>query len=173
MLSFIIEEPDADAGQDRGHSMPFYSDMIFSFNKGAINSKFFRSEAQDLALKGEAQGSVEKKTSPQQMIDVFMTPQSEDEDLSDECASPNEVGVSSPDSDDTGSKQLSPPVSNFLGDLEKVGEPISIKAGDESATGELPEKPLNESEEDVTAAIGDSDNQECDNNNRNEVEEEK
>ena len=45
MLLFIIEEPLPDADHDRGHSIPFHSDMIFQFNKEHINAKFFKSEA--------------------------------------------------------------------------------------------------------------------------------
>lgn len=29
MLDFILQEPEADADKDRGHTLPFYSDMIF------------------------------------------------------------------------------------------------------------------------------------------------
>ena len=47
MLRLITDEPAGDAGQDRGHSMPFYSDMIFQYNKRAINEKFFCSESEE------------------------------------------------------------------------------------------------------------------------------
>ena len=82
MLDFIIKEPQADeTDQDRGHSIPFHSDMVFSFGKAHINGKFFRSEAQDRLLASQALGSVDQKASnPSQMIDVFMTPQSDDTD---------------------------------------------------------------------------------------------
>ena len=53
-----------------------------------INAKFFRSEAQD-ALSANTM-SVEKKTSPQQMIDVFMTPTQSDEEFSEESISPTD-----------------------------------------------------------------------------------
>lgn len=29
MLNFIMQEPEADADRDRGHTIPFHSDMIF------------------------------------------------------------------------------------------------------------------------------------------------
>jgi len=45
MLKFITEEPPSDADQDRGHAIPFHSDMIFQYNKTSINAKFFQSEA--------------------------------------------------------------------------------------------------------------------------------
>jgi len=47
MLSYILEEPGADSGQDRGHSIPFFSDMVFSFNKAVINDLFFSPEVED------------------------------------------------------------------------------------------------------------------------------
>lgn len=72
MLEFITVEPASDAEQERGHSIPFHSDMIFQYNKAVINAKFFQSETQE-ALRTNAM-SVEKKESPQQMIDIFMTP---------------------------------------------------------------------------------------------------
>lgn len=44
MLEFITREPsDSDANQERGHAIPFHSDMIFQYNKKAINAKFFQS----------------------------------------------------------------------------------------------------------------------------------
>ena len=94
MLEFIIKEPQAnEADQDRGHSIPFHSDMVFQFGKEHINGTFFRSEAQDRLLQSQALGSVDQKASnPQQMIDVFMTPQSDDpdDDLSDDNISPTD-----------------------------------------------------------------------------------
>lgn len=77
MLSYIIEEPGEESSHERGHSIPFFSDMAFSYNRISINNLFFRSEAQDDAA--NVFQSIGKKSSPQQMIDVFMTPQSEDD----------------------------------------------------------------------------------------------
>ena len=58
MLKFITEEPAADASKDRGHSVPFFSDMVFSYNKAVINAKFFRSGA------ASTQKSLDKLASP-------------------------------------------------------------------------------------------------------------
>ena len=46
MLEFIIKEPAPDADKTLGHAIPFHSDMIFQYNKSAINAKFFLNEAQ-------------------------------------------------------------------------------------------------------------------------------
>ena len=46
MLDFITKEPAADADKERGHAIPFHSDMIFQLNKSVINAKFFLNEAQ-------------------------------------------------------------------------------------------------------------------------------
>ncbi len=73
--------------------MPFYSDMIFAYNKSVINANFFRSEAKGDCESSPILNSAEK-TSPQQMIDVYMTPQSEEEDLSDEVISPSDLALS-------------------------------------------------------------------------------
>ena len=43
MLQFIMEEPPSNADKERGHAIPFHSDMIFQYNKTAINAKFFQS----------------------------------------------------------------------------------------------------------------------------------
>ena len=103
--------------------------MVFGYNKSVINQQFFRSEAQDQA-DGEG-GSVEKKgSSPHQMMEVFMTPQSEDDDESyEESFSPDEVNLSPPageaeeekaTSDEDKCKQDSPPVSTFIADDDTV-----------------------------------------------------
>jgi len=62
MLKFITEEPAADASKDRGHSVPFFSDMVFSYNKAVINAKFFRSGAQE--RDASTQKSLDKLASP-------------------------------------------------------------------------------------------------------------
>ena len=62
MLTMITEEPASDASRDRGHAMPFHTDMIFGFNKACINAKFFQPEKQD--EDDRLKGSIEKKTSP-------------------------------------------------------------------------------------------------------------
>ena len=46
MLEFIIKEPAPDADKTLGHAIPFHSDMIFQYNKSAINAKFFLNEDQ-------------------------------------------------------------------------------------------------------------------------------
>ena len=104
--------------------------MVFGYNKSVINQQFFRSEAQDQA-DGEG-GSVEKKgSSPHQMMEVFMTPQSEDDDESyEESFSPDEVNLSPPagededekanNGEDRKSKQDSPPVSTFIAGDDSV-----------------------------------------------------
>ena len=56
MLTFIMEEPDADAGKDRGHTMPFHSDMIFQMNKTVINDFFFCNDEEALTGEGKSQG---------------------------------------------------------------------------------------------------------------------
>ena len=63
--------------------------MIFQFNKEQINAKFFKSEAQEWLASQQNAGSSDDivMMSPSQMIDVFMTPQSEDE-LSEGSPSP-------------------------------------------------------------------------------------
>jgi len=83
-MSFITVEPKTDADKMRGHAMPFHADMIFQLNKTVINARFFESESQELS---NCTDSDQKKTSPQHMIDVFMTPQS-DEEFSEESMSP-------------------------------------------------------------------------------------
>ena len=84
MLQFITTEPDNDATKERGKTIPFHSDMIFRYNKKPINAIFFQDESQD--ARSTALGQT-KSDSPQQMIDVFMTPQSDD-DFSDDSLSP-------------------------------------------------------------------------------------
>ena len=83
MLEFITMEPENDATKERGKTIPFHSDMIFRYNKKPINAIFFQDESQD--ARGSSAGQT--KDSPQQMIDVFMTPQSDD-DFSDDSLSP-------------------------------------------------------------------------------------
>ena len=70
MLEFITTEPENDATKERGKTIPFHSDMIFRYNKKPINAIFFQDESQD--ARGSSAGQT--KDSPQQMIDVFMTP---------------------------------------------------------------------------------------------------
>jgi len=41
MLTFITDEPAADADRDRGHAMPFHADMVFQMDKSVINDRFF------------------------------------------------------------------------------------------------------------------------------------
>ena len=47
MLEFIIREPppidNNSDDKNRGHAIPFHTDMIFQYNKKAINAKFFLS----------------------------------------------------------------------------------------------------------------------------------
>ena len=103
MLHYISVEPVADADHNRGHVMPFHSDMIFQYNKSNINAAFFQSEADSAAEKDkDGKGGSGGKDSPEsthanQMIDVFMTPQSEDEDLSNDGMSPVETFASPPE----------------------------------------------------------------------------
>ena len=47
MLSYVTVEPEIDT-EDRGHKIPFFSDMLFSYNKRSINDLFFRSQAEDM-----------------------------------------------------------------------------------------------------------------------------
>ena len=59
MLEMITQEPSEDADRERGHSMPFHSDMIFQLNKTSINARFFKCDQGD--QKADATSSVEKK----------------------------------------------------------------------------------------------------------------
>lgn len=74
-----------------------------------INARFFESEAQELS--NCASSSDQKKTSPQHMIDVFMTPQSDDE-ISEESMSPTE------DSPSQVKSLSSPPVGAFEPEID-------------------------------------------------------
>ena len=51
MLSYVTVEPEIDT-EDRGHKIPFLSDMLFSYNKRSINDLFFRSQAEDMGNPG-------------------------------------------------------------------------------------------------------------------------
>ena len=62
MIEFITAEPPQDADRDRGHSIPFHSDMILQFNKAVINAKFFYPDSDD--EDDNDSKSVEKKSSP-------------------------------------------------------------------------------------------------------------
>ena len=104
--------------------MPFHADMIFQLNKTVINARFFESESQELS---NCTDSDQKKTSPQHMIDVFMTPQS-DEEFSEESMSPQE------DSPTQVKSLNSPPVGAFdadndfnLVDIQKPEKIASIE----------------------------------------------
>ena len=37
MLQYITKEGAPDEGRTRGHKLPFFSDMVFGYNKKAIN----------------------------------------------------------------------------------------------------------------------------------------
>jgi hypothetical protein len=65
MLEFIIKEPPQsdETDQERGHSIPFHSDMVFRLNKQHINAKFFRSEAQEQLEASRALGSIDQVAS--------------------------------------------------------------------------------------------------------------
>lgn len=102
-------------------------------NKAVINANFFTSELQD---SGKKEGSGGKKTSPQQMIDVLMTPQSDD-DFSEESISPTE---SSPH--DSRNQLEDVPVSLFTADAEpeaEVTDPLDTKVETKEAE-KLPEE---------------------------------
>ena len=90
MLEFITSEPESDADKERGHAIPFHSDMIFQFNKAAINDQFFKTETmKELVVNLDLIPDEEEKvSSPQQMIDVYMTPTQSDEEFSEESISP-------------------------------------------------------------------------------------
>ena len=141
MLSMITEEPASDASRDRGHAMPFHTDMIFGFNKACINAKFFQSESQD---DDRLKTSIEKKTSPQQMIDVFMTPQSEDE-FSEESMSPSDE-TSSPTK--LNSKLTSsPPVGSFEENCDSKKDDAVVLRDETLPTTEVASEPEEKIEE--------------------------
>ena len=104
MLTMIMNEPPDDCDKDRGHTMPFHTDMIFQMNKSVINARFFTGEVSEGSNRDN---SSEKKSSPHKMIDVFMTPQSDDS-ISEESISPTDV-TSPPDkSEDEAVSTFSP-----------------------------------------------------------------
>ena len=122
MIEFITVEPPQDADKDRGHSIPFHSDMIFQFNKCVINYKFFNNDSSDDEDEVEWP-SAAKKSSPHKMIDVFMTPQSEDD--SSEGDSPDVVQTSPPKNSGIKVEELgSPPVSSFAADAEEESKVV-------------------------------------------------
>ena len=138
MIEFITVEPPQDADKDRGHSIPFHSDMIFQFNKCVINYKFFNNDSSDDEDEVEWP-SAAKKSSPHKMIDVFMTPQSEDD--SSEGDSPDVVQTSPPKNSGIKVEELgSPPVSSFAADAE---EESKVETKDEVVKGDTP-RPIEE-----------------------------
>jgi len=101
------------------------------------------------------------------MIDVFMTPQS-DEEFYDEGMSPEEVQLSPPDDPLEHPSQLKPLVSTFLGEVD---DEAGLEARGTDSDAELrPEKnaQAEEAGEKSAAEVG-----EPPKDNRNEVEEQK
>ena len=60
MIKFITEEPKNDASKELGHTIPFHSDMIFQYNKAAINIQFFTVD-EDPENSGKSAKTAEKR----------------------------------------------------------------------------------------------------------------
>lgn len=104
------------------------------------------------------------------MVDVYMTPQSEEEDLSDGINSPSDPALS-PSDKESKTEQTSPPVSTFLQDLDEPDLPDSTKMKDSPVPTNTKFSGIALS--DLQAVNGDGENKEIVKDNRNEVEEEK
>ena len=143
MLEFIIKEPPQDTSDDknRGHTIPFHSDMIFQYNKKAINAKFFLSaealEAQQAksakerldAKKNGGDFDQDESSSPQQMIDIFMTPTSSQDDEDDVDDDDQMMFFEEKEETETGTQQKENEVKDsFTADLAKAtGEDSQLK----------------------------------------------